>query len=79
MQTSKSDCADTFHLQRNVLVAACVDPAQLYEDLAVGKRGDCSDLDAYLKELRIGDTLVVWMRDRRGPLNNMVHFCLVTV
>ena len=58
-------------MQRDALVAASVDPAQLYEDLASGRRDDRPGLTACLKALRDGDTLVVWKLDRLG--RNLHH------
>ena len=59
------------------MVAAGVDIARLYEDHASGRRDDRPGLDACLKSLRDGDTLVVWKLDRLGRnlrhLVNVVH------
>jgi hypothetical protein len=38
----------------------------IYEDRALGKKDSRSGLDACLKALREGDTLVVWKLDRLG-------------
>ena len=38
----------------------------LYTDAASGKRDDRPGLEACIKALRHGDTLVVWMLDRLG-------------
>ncbi len=45
-------------LQRDALVGAGIDVAHLYEDHASGKRDDRPGLEACLKALRSGDTLV---------------------
>ena len=60
MRVSKADGSQTTDLQRDALLAAHIDQAQLYEDLASGKREDRLGLAACLKALREGDTLVVW-------------------
>ena len=77
MRVSKADGTQGTDLQRDALVAAGVDPAQLYEDHASGKREDRPGLLACLKALRASDTLVVWKLDRLGRdlhhLINTVH------
>lgn len=77
MRVSKADGTQGTDLQRDALVAAGVDPAQLYEDHASGKREDRPGLLACLKALRPGDTLAVWKLDRLGRdlhhLINTVH------
>ena len=56
---------------------ADVDPGNLYEDRASGKKDDRPQLAACLKALREGDTLLVWKLDRLGRdlrhLVNTVH------
>ncbi len=77
MRVSKADGSQTTDLQRDALVAAGVDQAQLYEDHVSGKREDRPRLTACLKALRDGDTLMVWKLDRLGRnlrhLINTVH------
>ena len=77
MRVSKADGSQATDLQRDALVAAGVDPANLYEDQASGRREDRPGLAACLKTLREGDTLVVWKLDRLGRdlrhLINTVH------
>ncbi len=77
MRVSKADGSQGTDLQRDAMVAAGIDPAQLYEDHASGKREDRPGLLACLKALRPGDTLVVWKLDRLGRdlhhLINTVH------
>src|SRR2546430_15482719 len=66
MRVSKSDGSQTLDLQRDALVAAGVDPARLYEDLASGRKDARPGLAACLKALQPGNTLVVWKLDRLG-------------
>ena len=77
MRVSKADGSQATHLQRDALIAAGVDPAHLYEDLASGKREDRPGLASCLKALRPSDTLAVWKLDRLGRdlrhLINTVH------
>lgn len=77
MRVSKADGSQTTDLQRDALLEAGVDQAQLYEDQASGKREDQPGLAACLKALREGDTLMVWKLDRLGRnlrhLINTVH------
>src|ERR1700731_2610720 len=77
VRVSKSDGSQTLDLQRDALIAAGVDPAQIYEDRASGRLDARPGLDACLKALRTGDTLVVWKLDRLGRnlrhLVNVVH------
>ena len=50
----------------DALTAAGVDKQFIYEDRASGKKDSRPGLDACLKALREGDTLVVWKLDRLG-------------
>lgn len=71
MRVSKADGSQVTDLQRDALVEAGVQADQLYEDRASGKRDDRPGLDACLRALREGDTLVVWKLDRLG--RNLKH------
>ncbi len=77
MRVSKADGSQALDLQRDALLRAGIPTGQLYEDLASGKRDDRPGLEACLKALRPGDTLVVWKLDRLGRdlrhLVNVVH------
>ena len=77
MRVSKADGSQVFDMQHDALAAAGVAEAQLYQDQASGKRDDRPGLEACLKGLRAGDTLVVWKLDRLGRnlkhLVNTVH------
>ncbi len=77
MRVSKADGSQVFDLQRDALLSAGAIAERLYEDHTSGKRDDRPGLDACLKSLRHGDTLVVWKLDRLGRdlrhLVNLVH------
>lgn len=66
MRVSKVDGSQSLDLQRDALIKAGVDVANIYEDLASGKNDNRPGLMAALKALRSGDTLVVWKIDRMG-------------
>ncbi|MFD1960670.1 recombinase family protein [Novosphingobium panipatense] len=65
-RVSKADGSQVHDLQRDALIAAGVDPDHIYEDAASGRRDRRPGLDACVKALRAGDTLVVWKLDRLG-------------
>ena len=77
MRVSKADGSQVLDLQRDALLAAGVPSECLYDDHASGKRDDRPGLDACLKSLRKGDTLLTWKLDRIGRdlrhLVNLVH------
>jgi len=77
MRVSKSDGSQVLDLQRDALIAAGVDPANLYEDYASGKKDDRPGLLAAIKAARSGDVLTLWRLDRLGRdlrhLVNTVH------
>ena len=60
MRVSKTDGSQVLDLQRDALIADGVRPSHLYEDQASGKKDDSPGLEACLKSLREGDTLIVW-------------------
>jgi DNA invertase Pin-like site-specific DNA recombinase len=66
MRVSKSDGTQALDLQRDALLAAGVDPERIYEDLASGRKDERPGLQACLKALQPGNTLVVWKLDRLG-------------
>ncbi len=66
MRVSKSDGTQSLNLQRDALLAAGVESERLYEDLASGRKDDRPGLQACLKALQPGNTLVVWKLDRLG-------------
>ena len=77
MRVSKSDGSQVLDLQRDALLQADVLAENLYHDFASGKNDDRQGLEACLKALRVGDTLIVWKLDRLGRnlrhLVNTVH------
>ena len=77
MRISKADGSQVLDLQRDALLAASVKSSRLYQDHASGKKDDRPGLEACLKSLREGDTLVVWKLDRLGRnlrhLVNTIH------
>ena len=77
MRVSKADGSQSTDLQRDALRAAGVASRRLYEDRASGRLDARPGLDAALKALRRGDTLIVWKLDRLGRdlrhLINVVH------
>ena len=74
MRVSKADGSQVVDLQRDALLAAGVEPAHLYQDLASGRRDDRPGLAAALKALRRGDVLAVWKLDRLGrDLRHLVN------
>jgi DNA invertase Pin-like site-specific DNA recombinase len=77
MRISKADGSQIFDLQRDALLKAGVKQRHFYEDRASGKRDTRPGLEACLKALRKGDTLIVWKLDRLGRslphLVNTVH------
>ncbi len=74
-RVSKADGSQVIDLQRDTLAKAGVDlEHHLYSDAASGKRDDRPGLDACIKALRHGDTLVVWKLDRLGrDLRHLVN------
>ena len=77
MRVSKADGSQGLDLQRDALLAAGIQASQLYEDHASGSKDDRPGLEACLKSLREGDTLIVWKLDRLGRnlrhLVNTIH------
>lgn len=65
-RVSKADGSQALDLQLDALADAGVEHANVYQDKASGKIDERPGLDACLKALREGDTLVVWKLDRLG-------------
>src|ERR1044071_6843170 len=77
MRVFKADSSQTLDLQCDAMLAAGLEPGHLYENQASDKRDNRPGLEACLKALRQGDTLVAWKLDRLGcdlrHLVNLVH------
>jgi DNA invertase Pin-like site-specific DNA recombinase len=77
MRVSKSDGSQSLDLQRDALIAAGVEPHQIYEDLASGKDDERPGFLAACKAVRAGDILVAYKLDTLGRnlkhLVNTVH------
>ena len=65
-RVSRADGSQRLDLQHDALAGAGVASDAIYEDRAPGKLDDRPGLEACLKALRSGDTLVVWKLDRLG-------------
>src|SRR5580658_11212061 len=74
VRISKHDGSQSFDLEKDALVKEGIDPEKIYEDSTSGKHDSRPGLDACLKSLRQGDTLVVWKLDRLGrDLKNLIN------
>ena len=74
VRVSKSDGSQTVAPQRDVLLAAGVEPERIYQDLASGRHDARPGLTACLKALQPGNTLVLWKLDRLGrDLRHLVN------
>jgi DNA invertase Pin-like site-specific DNA recombinase len=71
MRVSKADGSQVLDLQKDALIAAGVETAAIYQDMASGAKDDRPGLASCLKSLRNGDVLVIWKLDRLG--RNLLH------
>ncbi len=71
MRVSKADGSQVLDLQKDALLAAGVESANIYEDKCSGSKDDRPGLAACLKSLRKDDVLVIWKLDRLG--RNLKH------
>ena len=71
VRVSKADGSQSVDLQLDQLISDGVNKKHIYTDHASGKKDDRPGLEACLKALRKGDTLVVWKLDRLG--RNLTH------
>ena len=73
-RVSKADGSQLLDLQRDALTYAGVEANRIYEDLASGRKDHRPGLEACLKALQPGNTLVVWKLDRLGrDLKHLVN------
>jgi DNA invertase Pin-like site-specific DNA recombinase len=71
---SKSDGSQVLHLQKDALEAYGVASDRIYYDQVSGKADKRPGLDACLKALQPGNSLVVWKLDRLGrDLRHLVN------
>jgi len=66
VRISKNDASQTLDLQRDALIGAGIEEGRIYQDKASGKKEERLGLQACLKALQPGNTLVVWKLDRLG-------------
>ncbi len=66
MRVSKSDGNQNLNLQEDALLAEGVEKERIYQDLASGRKDHRPGLEACLKALQPGNTLVIWKLDRLG-------------
>lgn len=73
-RVSKSDGDQTLAPQRDALLSAGIEPQRIYEDMASGRNDARPGLQACLKALQPGNTLVIWKLDRLGrDLRHLVN------
>lgn len=65
-RVSKADGSQLLDLQRDALTEAGVDAERIYEDKASGRKDHRPGLDACMKALQPGNSLVIWKLDRLG-------------
>lgn len=66
VRVSKNDGTQTLSPQIDAMLEAGVESNRIYEDLVSGRKDDRPGLNACLKALQPGNTLVVWKLDRLG-------------
>ena len=66
MRVSKSDGSQKLTLQKDALLADGVEENRIYHDLASGRKDKRPGLEACMKALQSGNTLVIWKLDRLG-------------
>lgn len=71
VRVSKADGSQVLDMQEDAMRALDMVPSNIYYDRISGKKDNRPGLDACLKALRTGDTLVVWKLDRLG--RNLTH------
>lgn len=71
VRVSKADGSQVLDLQEDAMRTLGIDQSNIYYDRLSGKKDNRPGLEACLKALRAGDTLVVWKLDRLG--RNLTH------
>ncbi len=66
IRVSKNDESQLLDLQKDVLIKTGVNPDCIYEDKASGRKDARPGLEACIKALQPGNTLIVWKLDRLG-------------
>lgn len=66
VRVSKSDGSQTLSPQRDAMLQAGVETERIYQDLASGRHDARPGLQACLKAVQPGNTLVLWKLDRLG-------------
>ena len=73
-RVSKADGSQILDLQRDALIESGVTSNRIYQDCVSGMTSRRPGLDACLKALQPGNTLVVWKLDRLGrDLKHLVN------
>lgn len=73
-RVSKNDGSQNLDLQQDALTKIGIKPEYIYKDLASGRKDARPGLEACLKALQPGNTLVVWKLDRLGrDLKHLVN------
>lgn len=74
IRVSKSDGSQVLDLQRDALLKAGIKDKYIYDDFGSGRKDSRPGLQACLKALQPGNTLVVWKLDRLGrDLRHLVN------
>lgn len=76
VRVSKADGSQILDLQIDALLEAGIEKKHIYTDHASGTKDGRPGLQACLKALRPGDTLIVWKLDRLG--RNLKHLVTTT-
>ena len=66
VRVSKNDGSQLLDLQKDALIKTGVNPDYIYEDKASGRKDARPGLEACVKALQPGNTLIVWKLDRLG-------------
>jgi DNA invertase Pin-like site-specific DNA recombinase len=75
MRISKNDGSQSLDLQKDALLEAGVSEERIYQDSVSGKKESRPGLQACLKALQPGNTLMVWKLDRLG--RDLKHLIMI--